>query len=221
MTAIECRGLLFDLDGTLVNSTPAVARVWSVFALRHGFDPGEVVARAHGRPSMTTVKEYLPGGDHVAENAIVERGEIEDTEGVVPLPGAIELLASLPADAWTIVTSCSRRLAESRLRAAGMVIPARMITSSDIVRGKPDPEPFLKGAALLGFAPGECVVFEDAPAGIRSGKTSGARVVAFRTTAEDATLLKCGADWIADNPSDVTVVNPGKLNGEWVRFGLR
>jgi sugar-phosphatase len=221
MIAISCRGLLFDLDGTLIDSTGAVERVWNRWARAHGFDPAEVVARAHGRPSMTTIKEYLPNGDHRAENEVVERGEIEDTEGVVPLPGSIELLAALPPGSWTIVTSCSRALAESRLRAAGMSIPSRMITSSDIQRGKPDPEPFQKGAALLGFAPGDCVAFEDAPAGVRSGKASGARVVAFRTMADDATLRECGADWIVNNCADVELEKPAHANENLVRLLLR
>jgi len=221
MIVIGCLGLLFDLDGTLVDSTAAVERVWTRFALVHGFDPAVVVARAHGRPSMTTVKEFLPNGDHRAENGVVERGEIEDTVGVVPLPGSIALLASLPPGSWTIVTSCSRALAEARLRAAGMAIPERMITSSDIQRGKPDPEPFQKGAALLGFAPAECVVFEDAPAGVRSGKASGAQVVGFRTMADDATLRECGADWIANNCADVALENPARGNGASLRLVLR
>ncbi|MGA8233242.1 MAG: HAD-IA family hydrolase [Candidatus Acidiferrales bacterium] len=221
MIAIACLGLLFDLDGTLVDSTAAVERVWTRFAHVHGFDVAEVVARAHGRPSMTTVKEYLPNGDHRAENEIVERGEIEDTEGVLPLPGSIALLAALPPGSWTIVTSCSRALAEARLRAAGMLIPSRMITSSDILRGKPDPEPFLKGAALLGFAPADCVAFEDAPAGIRSGKASGAQVVAFRTMADDAKLRECGADWIANNCADVALENPARGNGNLLRLLLK
>ena len=114
MTQIHCAALLFDMDGVLINSTPAVARVWRRWAIEHGFNPEEVVARAHGRPSLTTVSEYLPNADHQAENREVERREIEDLEGVVPLPGALALLASLPEDRWTIVTSCTRPLAEVR-----------------------------------------------------------------------------------------------------------
>src|SRR3954471_10416294 len=93
---ISCAALLFDMDGVLINSTPAVARVWRGWAIEHGFNPEEVVTRAHGRPSLTTVKEYLPEADHEAENREVERREIGDLEGVVPLPGALDLLASLP-----------------------------------------------------------------------------------------------------------------------------
>ena len=169
MTTIQCKGLLFDLDGVLADSTPAVARVWTIFANKYGFDPEETVRRAHGRPSMATIRELLPNANHKAENAVLERMEIEDIEDVVALPGAAELLHALPADKWTVVTSCTRALALVRLRAAGLPIPAQMVTSNDIVNGKPSPEPYLKGAELLGLAAADCVVVEDAPAGIRSG----------------------------------------------------
>jgi mannitol-1-/sugar-/sorbitol-6-phosphatase len=205
MTKLPCAALLFDLDGVLIDSTPAVARVWSRWALEHGFDPTSIVARAHGRPSLTTIRELLPDADHEAENRIVERGEIEDLDGVVPLPGVLDLLASIPPDRWTIVTSCTRRLAEVRIRHGGLPVPRKFITSTDIVHGKPDPEPYLKAASLLGFPASDCIVFEDAPAGIRSGKAAGAKVVAFRTTAEYAALRKAGADYIVNNAADVRV----------------
>ena len=206
MTKIQCAALLFDLDGVLINSTPAVARVWRQWAIEHGFNPEEVIARAHGRPSLTTVREYLPNADHEAENREVERREIEDLEGVIPLPGALDLLASLPADRWTIVTSCTRPLAEVRIRAAGLPLPKQMITSTDITHGKPHPEPYLKGAALLGFPPTECIVFEDVPAGVCSGKDAGAKVIAFTTTVSESELRKAGADWILKNCSDVRLL---------------
>jgi mannitol-1-/sugar-/sorbitol-6-phosphatase len=205
MTKLPCAALLFDLDGVLIDSTPAVARVWSRWALERGFDPTSIVARAHGRPSLTTIRELLPDADHEAENRIVERGEIEDLDGVVPLPGVLDLLASVPPDRWTIVTSCTRRLAEVRIRHGGLPVPRKFITSTDIVHGKPDPEPYLKAASLLGFPASDCIVFEDAPAGIRSGKAAGAKVVAFRTTAEYAALRKAGADYIVNNAADVRV----------------
>src|SRR5947209_7539466 len=207
---ITASALLFDMDGVLINSTPAVARVWRRWAIEHGFDPEEVVARAHGRPSLTTVSEYLPHADHAKENREVERREIEDLEGVVPLPGALELLASLPADRWTIVTSCTRPLAEVRIRAAGLPLPKKMITSNDITRGKPDPEPYLKGANLLGFAAGNCIVFEDVPAGVRAGKSAGAKVIAFTTTVGRSVILASGADWVLKNCSDVRLSEYGK-----------
>ena len=168
MTQISCRALLFDLDGVLIDSTPAVTRVWSRWAIAHGFDPDEVVRRAHGRPSVATIRDYLPHADHEAENLKVESGEIQDLEGVVTLPGARELLSALPPDRWTIVTSCTRPLAEVRLRAAGLPIPERLLTCDDVTNGKPDPEPYLKGASLLGVVATDCVVVEDVPAGIRA-----------------------------------------------------
>jgi mannitol-1-/sugar-/sorbitol-6-phosphatase len=207
MTEIHCAALLFDMDGVLINSTPAVARVWRRWAIEHGFNPEEVVARAHGRPSLTTVREYLPNADHEAENREVERREIEDLEGVIPLPGALDLLASLPPNRWTIVTSCTRPLAEVRIRAAGLPLPIKLITSNDITLGKPHPEPYLKGAAVLGFAPQECIVLEDVPAGVRAGKAAGAKVIAFKTTVQDSVLREAGADWILNNCADIRLLN--------------
>jgi len=207
MTEISCAALLFDMDGVLINSTPAVARVWSKWAIEHGFNPEEVVARAHGRPSLTTVREFLPNSDHEAENREVERREIEDLEGVVPLPGALELLAALPENRWTIVTSSTRALAEVRLRAAGLPVPQKLITSSDITHGKPHPEPFLKGAAVLGFPAADCIVFEDVPAGVKAGKAAGARVAAFNTTVKEEPLREAGADWVLRNCGDVGVLD--------------
>jgi len=207
MIDITCSALLFDLDGVLIDSNPAVSRVWSAWAEERGFDPAEVVAHAHGRPSLATVRKYLPTADHEAENREVERREIKDVEGVVLLPGARELLQSLPPDRWTIATSCTRPLAEVRLRAAGLPVPERLVTSTDVTHGKPNPEPFLKAAAKLGFPASACVVLEDVPAGIRAGKAAGSRVIAFRTTIQDAELRDAGADWVLNSCADVTLID--------------
>lgn len=205
MTQVQCAALLFDLDGVLINSTPAVARVWRRWAIEQGFNPEEVVCRAHGRPSLTTIREYLPNADHAAENREVERREIADLEGVVPLPGALELLGSLPGDRWTIVTSCTRALAEVRIKAAGLPLPKKLVTSNDITHGKPHPEPFLKGAAALGFPATECIVFEDVPAGVQAGKAAGTKVIAFTTTVSSSALQEAGADWILSSCADVVL----------------
>ncbi len=210
MTEIHCSGVLFDLDGVLIDSTPAVTRVWRQWAMEHGFDPEEVVARVHGRPSLATVREYLPNADHAAENREIERREMRDADGIITLPGARELLLQLPAKRWTIATSCTRSLAEVRLRAAGLPVPERIVTSTDVTLGKPHPEPFLKAATKLGFPASECVVVEDVPAGIRAGKAAGATVIAFRTTVEEAELRRAGADFILNNCADVSVA----LNAE-------
>jgi mannitol-1-/sugar-/sorbitol-6-phosphatase len=207
MVEVTCSGLLFDLDGVLIDSTPAVARVWSSWAVEHGFEPEEIVRRAHGRPSIATIRELLPNANHEAENRKVEQGEIDDVAGLVPLPGARELLNSLPDDRWAIVTSCTRALAEVRLKAAGLPVPRRLLTSNDVTSGKPAPEPYVKGAALLAVPPARCLVFEDAPAGIRAGKAAGCRVVAFRTTAPDSELESASADWIISGCESVSVVD--------------
>ncbi|PYU73900.1 MAG: HAD family hydrolase [Acidobacteria bacterium] len=203
MIPIKCSGLLFDLDGVLVDSTPAVARVWAAWARERGFEPDEVVKKAHGRPSIATIRELLPHADHAAEDREVERREIADIEGVIPLPGAMELLQALPLQRWAIVTSCTRALAGVRIDAAGLPKPKHLITSTDVKRGKPDPEPYLKGARTLGVPVNECIVIEDAPAGIRAGKAAGARVLALRTTASDAELQQAGANWIVDDCAEL------------------
>lgn len=200
-----CSAFLFDLDGVLIDSTPAVQRVWSRWAIEHGLQPDTVVAHAHGRPSLSTVRHFLPDANHELENREIERREIEDTEGIVVLPGAVELLTSLPPHRWTIATSCTRLLAEARLRAAGLPVPPGLVTATDVTRGKPDPEPFLKAAAKLGLRASSCVVCEDAPAGVRSGKAAGARVVALRTTFPRAELRAAGADFIVDSCADINV----------------
>jgi mannitol-1-/sugar-/sorbitol-6-phosphatase len=212
MHPIPCRALLFDLDGVLVDSTPAVTRVWTAWALKYGFDPDEVVRMAHGRTSLSTIIELLPEGDHAAEDRDVERREIEDLDGVIPLPGALELLRAVPPHRWAVVTSGTRPLAEVRIRAAGLPLPKHFITASDITRSKPDPEPYLHGARSVGFAPSECIVIEDAPAGIRSAKTAGAKVIALRTTAPDVELAAAGADWIVPDLRSLSVAN--SANGD-------
>ena len=213
MVRVDGRAVLFDLDGVLIDSTPAVARVWARWAESHGFDPQEVVRTAHGRPSISTIREYLPDSDHERENAKVERAELEDLEGVVAFPGARELLSALPTERWTIVTSCTRRLAQVRLRAAGLPAPQNLLTCSDVQNGKPHPEPYLKAAASLGFSGADCVVVEDAPAGIRAGKAAGARVIAVRTTAGQKALQSSGADWIVDACNSISA-QPGSGAGQ-------
>lgn len=200
---IRALGVLFDLDGVLVDSTPAVARCWTRWSRLNGFDAEDVVRRAHGRPSIVTLREMLPSADADAENRQMEQWEIEDTDGVVPLPGVLSLLNAIPADRWAIVTSCTRPLAEVRIRVAGLPWPKQLVTSADVQRFKPDPDPYLKGAELLKFAPADCLVVEDAPAGIRSGKAAGASVLALRTTDVDPQLSAAGANWIVNDLASV------------------
>jgi sugar-phosphatase len=210
MTTIRCQAMLFDMDGVLVDSTDAVARVWQNWAITRGFDPEKVVRAAHGRPSIDTVRDFLPDADSHSENLEVERQEIEDLEGVVAIPGALALVSSLPAGRWTVVTSATRPLAEVRLKAAGFPILPTLITAADILRGKPDPEPYEKAAARLGYSPSECVVVEDAPAGIRAGKAAGARVIGFPTTSNRLELETAGANWVVRNCADIAATFDGR-----------
>jgi mannitol-1-/sugar-/sorbitol-6-phosphatase len=205
MIRIECSAMLFDMDGVLVDSTPAVARVWTTWALAHGFVPDQVVRQAHGRPSLATVRELLPDGDHLAENDWLEQAEIEDISDVVALPGALQLLSTISPQRWAVVTSATRALAEVRLRAAGLPVTRNLVTATDLQRGKPWPDPYLKGAEALRIAPADCVVVEDAPSGVRAGKAARARVLALRTTSTDEELLSAGADWLTDDLSRISL----------------
>ncbi|GAC1703016.1 MAG: HAD family hydrolase [Candidatus Acidiferrum sp.] len=219
---IICGAVLFDMDGVLVDSTPAVARVWRRWSLTRGLEPDDVVQKAQGRPSMSTIRELLPGANHEMENREVERAEIEDVEGVVALPGALKLISALPEWRRAIVTSATRPLAEVRLRAAGLPIPKCFVTANDVLRGKPDPEPYVKGAEWLGMPTSECVVIEDSFAGIRAGKTAGARVIALRTMTRDAgvkgdeELKRAGADWVVDDCGAIAVDGAPGANGQAV-----
>ncbi len=176
------KAILFDMDGVLMDSTPSVERVWRNWAAKHGLDPERVASLAHGRRSIETIRALAPELDAEKENVLVEQMEIDDKEGVTALPGAAELLAHLPPDRFAIVTSATRPLAVARLGYAGLPVPRHMITANDVVHGKPSPEPFLKGAALLGFAPEDCLVFEDSPAGIASARSAGMKAIALQTT---------------------------------------
>ena len=176
------KAILFDMDGVLIDSAPAVERVWRAWALAHGFDPARVVEQAHGRRSVETIRAVAPHMNAEHENVKVEQMEIEDREGVTALPGAAELLRVLPLDRFAIVTSATRPLAIARLGYAGIHVPAQMVTADDVTQGKPSPEPYLAGAALLGFAARDCLVFEDTAAGVASARAAGMRVIGLHTT---------------------------------------
>ena len=172
------QAFLFDMDGTLITSTLAAERVWTRWAGRHGLDVAALLSVMHGVRAIDTIRnQNLPDIDLDAEVAWVERGEIEDVEGVAPIPGAIDFVKRLPPDRWAVVTSASVSLARARLKAAGVTPPAVMITAEDVERGKPDPAGYLKAAATLGFDIADCLVFEDAEAGIKAGEAAGADVM--------------------------------------------
>ncbi|WP_104043128.1 HAD-IA family hydrolase [Arthrobacter sp. ZGTC412] len=176
---LTCRAVLFDMDGTLVDSTAVVEQVWGEFAARYGLDLEEILRTSHGVQAGDTVRRFAPPRSDVraltAELGAMERVR---TAGIVPLPGAARLLETLPADAVALVTSADRILADIRMGAAGLAMPATVVTAELVTRGKPDPEGYLKAAAGLGVDPADAVVFEDAPAGIAAGVAAGIRTVA-------------------------------------------
>jgi mannitol-1-/sugar-/sorbitol-6-phosphatase len=180
--------LLFDLDGTLVDSRAVVERHWGALCARLGLDFPSVLAVLHGVRSVDVIRRMAPDVDAPAEAARLDAAEERDTDGLELVRGASELLARLPPGSWGIVTSGHRSLAQRRLAAVGLPIPAALVCGDEVTRGKPDPESFLAGARLLGAAPEACVAFEDAPAGIQAARSAGIPVVGITTTHEAAAL---------------------------------
>ncbi|MBE8597778.1 sugar phosphatase [Xenorhabdus sp. BG5] len=179
---MKCRGFLFDLDGTLIDSLPAVERAWIQFADKMGIDRDEVLNYVHGTPAILSLRHFMPDA---SEQEItdtfkwIEKIETEDTEGITALPGAMALIDKLNAldIPWAIVTSGTVPLASARHKVAELPEPAHWVTAESVTNGKPNPEPYLLGAKKLGLLPEECVVFEDAAAGINAGLDAGCQVV--------------------------------------------
>ncbi|MEV5810370.1 HAD family hydrolase [Streptomyces parvulus] len=187
---IHARALLFDNDGTLVSSLESVGRCWTRWAEEWGITAERFAGvELHGRTAAEIAADLLPADLVPRAVARIEQLEVEDVPngGVRLLPGTGDFLGALPADRWAVVTSATRRLAEARLDAVG-VLPKNLVAADDVTRGKPDPEPYLLGARILGVDPADCVVFEDAPAGLRAGRAAGMRTVALATTHAPAEL---------------------------------
>jgi mannitol-1-/sugar-/sorbitol-6-phosphatase len=188
--AVDCslptkgfRAFVFDMDGTILSSTASAERVWTEWALRHGLDVAGFLPTIHGVRAVETIARLaLPGIDPVAEAAMITQREIEDAEGTVAIAGAAAFLGSLPSDRWAIATSAPRALAERRLSAAELPIPSLMITAEDVVSGKPSPDCYLMAAACLGIVGADCLVFEDAVAGISAAEAADASVVVITAT---------------------------------------
>ncbi|AKE09552.1 Phosphatase YfbT [Serratia liquefaciens] len=186
---MECKGFLFDLDGTLVDSLPAVERAWVNWAKRRGVDPQDVLDFIHGKQAITSLRHFMPGESEAAiqqEFLLLEQVEAQDTEGVTALPGAAALLARLNQldIPWAIVTSGSIPVATARRNAGGLPQPEVFITAEQVKKGKPQPDAYLLGAERLGLAPQDCVVVEDAAAGILSGLAAGCQVIAVNAPAD-------------------------------------
>ena len=182
MPTFRSAAILFDLDGVLVDSTGSVDRQWRIWARERDIDEEKVIAIAHGVRAVEVVRAVAPQLDAVSEVRGLEEREAADRDGVVVMPGAVELVRIIPHGLWSVVTSGSRHLASGRLHHAGLPVPNIMVTADDVVNGKPNPEPYLKGAELLGVNPEKCLVIEDAPAGIRSAHAGGMRVIGLTST---------------------------------------
>jgi mannitol-1-/sugar-/sorbitol-6-phosphatase len=179
---IDCGALLFDLDGTLVDSTAVVERTWTAWSSMHGFDPSKVLAAAHGRRTLDTVRDFVPAGDLLSEVARLEAIELSELDAVIALPGARDTLAMLTDSQWAVVTSGSRRLAFGRMEACHLPRPSVLIGAEDVGRGKPDPEGYIAAALRLGIETSDCIAFEDAPAGLQAASLAGCTVVCLTTT---------------------------------------
>jgi sugar-phosphatase len=211
MTKFPCAAILFDLDGVLVDSTRSVERQWRAWARKRGIDEEKVTAVAHGVRAIEVIRVVAPHLDAAAEVRKLERREANDRDGVAVMPGAVELVHAIPDEQWCVVTSGTRRLATARLRLAGIPVPKIMITADDVVNGKPDPEPYLKGAEGLGVDPKECLVIEDAPAGIQSAHGGGMKVIALASTYPASALGE--ADAVVEKLARIRIVRDvaGKL----------
>ena len=182
MAIYHCSAILFDLDGVLVDSTRSVERQWRIWAGEQGIDGNQVMAVAHGVRTIEVIRAVAPHLDAEEEARKLESREANDHDGVAVMPGAAELVRAVPADRWCVVTSGTRHLASERLRFFAIPAPKIMITADDVTEGKPHPAPYLKGAELLGMKPAECMVIEDAPAGIQSAHAAGMKVIGLAST---------------------------------------
>jgi mannitol-1-/sugar-/sorbitol-6-phosphatase len=182
MPTFNCSAILFDLDGVLVDSTRSVSRQYRLWAQRANLDPRIAENIPHGVRAIEVVRQLAPHLDAEAEVERLEKMEAEDQEGVVVMPGAAELLESIPENRWCVVTSGTRYLATCRLKHANLPIPRVMVSADDVSKGKPDPEPYLTGARLLGMNSSDCLVIEDAPAGIQAAHAGKMKVIAITST---------------------------------------
>ena len=204
VTAVQTRGLLFDMDGVLISSIGSVVRCWRQWARIYDIPGAESYEVPHGMRAIDIVKTLRPDIDPEEGLRVIEDLELEDMDDLKVLPGVKKLLEGLPPERWAIVTSATKRLLLGRLAMAGLPVPTRLISGDMVERGKPDPEPYRRGAALLGLEPHECVVVEDAPSGIGAGLAAGCRVLGTLGTHSAEELKE--ATWITESLEGVTVV---------------
>jgi sugar-phosphatase len=207
MLTINCSAILFDLDGVLVDSTGSVDRQWRAWAREKGIDEQKVIDVAHGVRTIEVIRLVAPHMDAEVEAQRLEEREANDHDDVTTMPGAVELVESIPAGRWGVVTSGTRLLALARLSWAGIPLPGVLVTAEDVAFGKPHPEPYLRGAELLGVKPADCLVIEDAPAGIQSARAGGMKVMGLTSTYEESGLQ--GADAVVNRLAQIKVGRDG------------
>jgi sugar-phosphatase len=202
---VEAKGLLFDNDGVIVSSIASVNRSWKRWAAHYGVPNADAVQIAHGTRAVEIMDQLAPGVDKEEGLRLIEDMEIADTDDLEVLPGVRVLLEGLPKERWAIVTSATWRLLIGRLKAAQLPLPERIVSGDRVVNGKPHPEPYLRGAEMVGAAPAECIVVEDAPTGVGAGKAAGCRVMGVLGTHSAEELREAGCDWVVKSLLDVSV----------------
>ena len=207
LVTVEAAGILFDMDGVLISSIASVDRCWRRWAEHYGVPDADKLVIPHGSRAVDSIARLKPGLDVAEGLRVIEDMEIEDVGDLKVLPGVRALLASLPLERWAIVTSATHRLLLGRLEAAKLPIPSRIISGDMVVHGKPDPEPYLRGAELVGVAPADCLVIEDAPTGARAGVAAGCKVLGVLGTTPEAGLRAVGVSWIVRSLEDVRAEN--------------
>jgi sugar-phosphatase len=204
--AVEAKGLLFDNDGVIVSSIASVNRCWRRWAEHYGVLNASEVQIEHGTRAVEIMEELAPCVDKEEGLRLIEDMEIADTDDLEVLPGVRALLECLPKERWAIVSSATWRLLIGRLKAAKLPVPERIVSGDRVVNGKPHPEPYLRGAAMVGAEPAECIVVEDAPTGVGAGKAAGCRVMGVLGTHSVEELRAAGCDWVVKSLVDVSVV---------------
>lgn len=196
MENLICKAIIFDLDGVLVDSSAVIERHWQEWADRHGIDMAQIRPIMHGRRAVEVMQLVAPHLDVQMETARLAEEEAADTDGLVAVEGAEQLLQTLPPGVWGVATSGTRKIALSRLGAVGLPAPGVLVTADDVKRGKPAPDAYLMAAELLGVAPEDCIVFEDAPAGVKAAMAAGMRVIALTISHNHDELRN--ADFVMD-----------------------
>lgn len=203
---LTCDAILFDLDGVLLDSTSCIERHWQEWAEKYEIDIDLVLQNAHGVRTIETIRKVAPHLDAEIVAAEFTANEILDTEGVVAIPGAKELMEHLPPGKWAIVTSGGYDLVQARLKKADLPMPKYIISADDVTQGKPSPQPYLMGADKLGVPIDQCVVVEDAPIGVKAGKASGMTVIGIASTHPAVELVNAGVDFLVESLKNIEII---------------